>query len=321
MKGIRFLDFLMPALLRHQGNRILREEFLEGFSGRVLFDDSKWNVRVWTKDEILRGDGHDQGTDGSLRVQDLMDEGFVQEEEASPHKEEIQKRLCWTYPYESAMGIPSKISVTELGKRLRNEWEAEDAEGAVTPLTLKKPKFIENKVGFDEAKKGTILHFVMQIIDLARVGSVNEVLKQLEEMKQKDLLTEIEVESVDPAKIMRFFDSPIGKRLRGSKEVHREIPFNLAVDSKQLFKTTQPDLVSSETVLLQGIMDCYFREGNGYVLLDYKTDFVKQNAKEAIKNRYRLQMEYYGLALKTLSGLAVLERYIYLFHNGEWISF
>ncbi len=35
--------------------------------------------------------------------------------------------------------------------------------------------------------------------------------------------------------------------------------------------------MEGETVIVQGIIDCYFEEGDGFVLLDYKTNWIDEN--------------------------------------------
>ena len=84
------------------------------------------------------------------------------------------------------------------------------------------------------------------------------------------------------------------------------------------------DFPDGETVLIQGIIDVFFEEDDGYVVLDYKTDAV-DTPQELVK-RYRVQLAYYGEALEQISGFRpdregkpVKERMIYSFRLGEEI--
>ena len=65
-----------------------------------------------------------------------------------------------------------------------------------------------------------------------------------------------------------------------------------------------------EEVLVQGIIDVFWEEEDGIVLLDYKTDRV-DNAEELIR-RYKKQLELYADALNRL-GLENRKRNIDLF--------
>lgn len=78
---------------------------------------------------------------------------------------------------------------------------------------------------------------------------------------------------------------------------------------------------ADETVLLQGVIDCYFEEPDGIVLLDYKTDRVSEEGTSVIRDRYGLQMEYYARALEMLMGKKVKNKYIYLFHIDKVLEF
>ena len=65
------------------------------------------------------------------------------------------------------------------------------------------------------------------------------------------------------ARIAQFFETNIAKRLMVAEEVFRELPFTYAHDGGD-----------GDYQILQGIADCLFKEKDGWVLLDYKTDRV-----------------------------------------------
>ena len=73
----------------------------------------------------------------------------------------------------------------------------------------------------------------------------------------------------------------------------------------------------NETVILQGIIDCFFAEGDGYILFDYKTDKVRD--KTEIRTKYEKQLSLYAEAIEKLTGKPVKEKYLYLFDTGETI--
>lgn len=71
-----------------------------------------------------------------------------------------------------------------------------------------------------------------------------------------------------------------------------------------------------EVVLVQGVIDCLFEEGDGLVLLDYKTDRKESGQFEEIASRYRGQLDLYARAVNDILGLKVREKYLYLFSAG-----
>ena len=81
---------------------------------------------------------------------------------------------------------------------------------------------------------------------------------------------------------------------------------------------TDPDIHSEQLVLIQGIIDLYFEEADGLVLLDYKTDSVKETKQ--LLERYQTQMNLYAQALAAATGKPVKEKLIYSFKLEEIIE-
>lgn len=82
--------------------------------------------------------------------------------------------------------------------------------------------------------------------------------------------------------------------------------------------TKRNPTAGSDTVLVQGIIDVFFVEEDGIVLLDYKTDRVQQ-AEELVK-RYQAQLQLYALALGRTMDLPVKEILIYSFYLEKMIA-
>ncbi|MHB8125338.1 MAG: helicase-exonuclease AddAB subunit AddA [Desulfitobacteriaceae bacterium] len=347
LKGGRYLDWLGPALLRHQDCQSLRVSAGSGseseLRGLLLEDPSVWSIRLWNKSDVLSSKFAKEyaesefsqwlaGLDdrlNSLDEQDRREEGREGPEEQSTaervddYSAEIARRLSWEYPYTKTSKVPAKVSVTELKRRFEAELlEAElfEENGALAdslPVLVKKPKFLEEKKGLSAAEAGTILHFVMQHLDYQR----GELEAQLAEMVVKALLTEQQAQSVAVAKIQRFLESPLGRRMLASEKVNREIPFNMEIPCQELYKELEGEAYQGETLLLQGVIDCYFEEADGIVLLDYKTDYVAAGKVDKIRERYRVQISYYARALERLTGKRVKEKIIYLFWNGDVLEY
>ena len=63
--------------------------------------------------------------------------------------------------------------------------------------------------------------------------------------------------------------------------LEREKPFVMSVPANLVWEDSRPE----EDVLIQGIIDVFWEEADGIVLLDYKTDHV-DNAQELVR-RYK----------------------------------
>ena len=66
------------------------------------------------------------------------------------------------------------------------------------------------------------------------------------------------------------------------------------------------------------MIDAFFEEDDGIVILDYKTDRV-QTAGE-LTDRYQAQLDYYAYAVSMTTGKEIKERLIYSFSLGTTIS-
>lgn len=227
--------------------------------------------------------------------------------EPSDLSEEIDRRLSFRYFNEHALSIKSKYAVTELSSgEQAGEKEQE----------LKAPLFLQEKRTFTAAEKGTLLHSVMEYIDFRETclskDKMHYVREQIAKMQSCGLLLEEEAAAIEPKRIVGFFESELGKRA-GKSQVYKETEFNLLKE------------MDGTEIMVQGVIDCYFEETDGLVLIDYKSSYVDWNDKDAsielIKDRYREQIEIYKEALEATQQKNVKEAYLYLFRINESVCY
>ena len=77
-----------------------------------------------------------------------------------------------------------------------------------------------------------------------------------------------------------------------------------------------PELIAPDG-MLQGVCDCIFKDGEGYILVDYKTDNFAE-ISEAL--RYKVQLTLYKAALDLILPLPVKACYIYSFRLSQGIE-
>lgn len=232
-------------------------------------------------------------------------------------EESIKKQFSFQYPYDSGRNQKVKYTVSELKKRIRLQEMTEESyeesiyeEEEITPLI---PKFLQEETSLSGALRGTAYHRVMELIpyeEIHEVFSVEDLKTSLFKFVEAGKLDQKEAECVGLHGVLKFIKSPLGKRMiQASKNqlLFKEQPFVLGVSEKEIEKESD----SEELLLVQGVIDVYFQEGDELVLLDYKTDWVN-NEEELIK-RYHGQMDYYEKALEQISGKKVKERIIYSF--------
>ena len=120
-------------------------------------------------------------------------------------------------------------------------------------------------------------------------------------------------------KLKKFLASPLGKLFaKAYKEntLYREQHFMQEVEYEKLFPEDGGD--NDEKVILQGIIDAFIMEEEGIILVDYKTDRVKDG--EELRNRYQKQIDLYSEALEQILRKKVKRRVLYSFSLGEEVD-
>ena len=237
-------------------------------------------------------------------------------QESSEYKGEIHRRLKYTYPYNDMKNLPRNVTVTEI-KRI-NESEDSLSFRLYRMPQMKKPSFAETSSMLSSANMGTLMHLCMEKIELTDGKNHDTIKSEIESFVSDGIISEENAKYIDIPSILKFFESPVGKAMTGAEKVYREAPFEILVEADEIF----PQADTSEKIVVQGMIDAYFVDNNGnLVLMDYKTDRKGSKSvaefKDEILNRYELQMYYYEKALKLLTGRSVNKKYIYLFDIGE----
>jgi len=222
----------------------------------------------------------------------------------------IDKELSWEYENIQLSKIPTKLSVSEIKAR----YNLEDINNDNIEQMQKEPKFLNSKKSITNAKKGSIMHLIIQHLSLKLNHTVETIHQEVQNMVLKNLLTNEEYKSIDITKIYKFTLSDLYKRMVRSDEVYKEKPFYITVPVKEVYKEVEQD----DTILVQGIIDCYFEENGEIVLIDYKTDYVENGNIESLVDKYYIQLNYYKRALENATAKKVKQVYIYsLYCNKE----
>ncbi len=245
-------------------------------------------------------------------------------------RDTVYKILDYTYPYESSSRIPSRTSVTQL-KELENEFNNDlisyepdsrskagvdsNVQSVVAPLQ-QKPAFMLDKGAKPANEIGTLYHLVMSEIDLDKIRKDGTAVidTELMRMVSEDKISQEDLPYIDAEKIKSFFTSPLAERMLKSSDIRREEPFQINISALEYDPSLSAEY-GNETVILQGIIDCFFEEEDGYILFDYKTDKVRD--KTEIRTKYEKQLSLYAEAIEKLTGKSVKEKYLYLFDTGE----
>ena len=237
--------------------------------------------------------------------------------------EKLSERFAYEYPHSSLSRLYTKTSVSELKKAAMKENEEvpvlfETDDRSIAYL----PKYMRKNDEPSGVNTGSAYHKVLELLDYEKYLAIDEsgwevsVLQDMEEYREKGLLSKEFQEIVRPERIARFLKSECAKRMGEAAKtgkLFKERPFVMQIPASRL----GDEFPADEGVLIQGIIDVYFKEGDELVVLDYKTDRVGN--KEELVKRYKTQLDYYADALEKLTGLKVKEKIIYSFSLHEEI--
>ncbi|WP_151735900.1 UvrD-helicase domain-containing protein [Paenibacillus tengchongensis] len=345
-RGRSYLDWVGPALIRHPAAAVLRK--LAGadgaVSGALHGDPANWSIAVWNASDL--GSGAIGGTgelpDGEERrlAQEALRRARPVPFPGTAAAGEVADRLEWNYAYAAAAVIPAKTSVTELKGMLalqeqpsydlmeEREAAGRRPEARVEQLHLQRPKFMEQR-GLTGAERGTAYHTLMQHVPLDGPVDLAVVEATLARLTRVAILSREQAEAIDPAQAAAFYDSELGRRLLGASWQRREQPFSYMLPASEAYLGLELEGDSAAAaagaeggVLIQGIIDCLFRENGRLILLDYKTDAVLEHRGgiAALQEKYRFQLELYAKALQDITGEPVSEIWLYFFEGGHAVQ-
>ncbi|ADL51552.1 recombination helicase AddA [Clostridium cellulovorans 743B] len=321
IKANSYLDWIVFALMRHKSTNEIRELYNIHCSPLVLTNSpSKWNIKLLNSEDILafkkNGALDDQMDSREQLFQKIIEE--ISEKDTDQYKAEIQRRLSFKYKYSVATEIPSLLSVTEIKRRFNDINQG--GEDIYIPKLLKTPRFLEEEKALTSAERGTIVHLVMQHLDLNRALTMESINEQISEMIKREFINEKEAKVVDIRKILRFFSSTIGLRMLRADKIYREYPFKIRVKSNEILKLSKSD-DENEDIIVQGVIDTIFVENDEIVIIDYKNDYVNDNIVDTIKTQYKTQLNYYKIAAEKILNKRVKNIYLYLFYSGEVLEY
>lgn len=313
-----YLDWVLPAALSY---------------------GERYQVRVVSAAELVMAEVETQ-------VEDALDKEACAEAIQNADTalvEALEERFAFRYPYQDALGRKNKYSVSELKHRAMRE-KLEQEEEELMPAFAKEeivpyiPAFARKREEAEEpvnqgALRGTAVHRVMECYRFASEKGVEE---QIEQMLAEGRITADMKDLVKLSLVESFVDSEIGQRMRRAEEsgrLYREKPFVMGFTEEELERfgfgamreeeSTYGADAGEDLTLIQGIIDVFWVEEDGIVVLDYKTDRVDTGRQ--LSDRYAAQLKLYGEALERIFNqdggrkMKVKERLLYSFRLGEVI--
>jgi ATP-dependent helicase/nuclease subunit A len=214
--------------------------------------------------------------------------------------EHIRHNLNWRYPHEEAMRTGAKFSVSELIR----QGQVSDTVFRRIPAAVHE---VDGRAAADALAVGSAFHLVFESLDLCRPITARTIEETAAALTAAGKMDETAARQVDAAKVLAFFDSPLGKlTLAGRNRTLREWPFTFALDARFAGASD-----GGEAVILQGIVDLIVPGEKGLVIVDFKTDRIGPEMIEQHSSRYADQLRLYARAAESILKQAVEGAWIY----------
>ena len=207
----------------------------------------------------------------------------------------IAARASFVYPFAPVAAALSKHTASSLKEEQFNpEFFARSV-----------PAFLSSGA-LSAADRGTATHKFLQYCDFAVCKTSPE--SERERLASRGRLTRPEADSVDMAAVKAFVNSDLIRRCENALAVYREKEFTIAKSVCEMDPSI-PEAFRDEKTVVIGKIDLAFVENDGAVIVDYKTDNVKE--PDALRERYAGQLALYAEAFARITGIPVKERVIY----------
>lgn len=280
---------------------------------------------------------------------DLIQELNNEAKNENKNINKIEEKLSWNYPYKASEIIPTKTSVSKIkeekNKQKENEkkneisneqeenkeksieekqdnslksflvQELNDSNETITTYQkeLSVPKF-EKEEKITNAQKGTLMHLCIQHLDESKEYEIKEIEELIDKLCFKNIITEKQKEAINKNTIIKYTKSELFKELKQAKEIHKEEPFYINIPASEIYGKEV-----EENVLVQGIIDLYYinKEGN-VILVDYKTDYAE--SENELKEKYKEQLNLYKKALENSLNVKVSKVIIYSLYMQKEIE-
>lgn len=328
MNANTYMDLCIASCIRHRMFALLLQEYgVMSSTYQLPYEEIPMQLTVWQYQEHL-----------SEELQELGKAAML--EDALSHTDQyadvelmktLQEKLLYQYPHENLVGLTVKTTVSELKKEAYEEKEEAVQELFEVEKEPYIPRFMKEEEKMLGTQYGTAVHKVMELFSFDTcyykqvLENDKDYQKRVKPLVQTErdkwvadnVVMEEDIACVRTDKIATFLQSELAQRMIAANEkgqLYKEQPFVIGIPAKERDEKF-PD---GEMMLIQGVIDAFFYEGDEIILMDYKTDHVRDG--QELINRYQKQLDYYQRALEMLTEKKVAQKKIYAFRLEKEID-
>ena len=223
-------------------------------------------------------------------------EGVDELEQPQPEDRSYEKTEVSRKDFEAAKEAVSRT--IEKGKEIT--YETATVTGQVKDPKREKPFAVESGQGMSW---GRIVHRMLEALAKDKSSDMNLLVENLLREEDRSLS---EKELIIPL-VQAVLSSDLWQRARAAEKSMVEVPFSHTISDGKI-----PRVIS-------GTIDLVFREKNGWVIVDYKSDKNDGNL-DSLVDYYRPQVEMYRDLWKQMTGEKVKEAGLYFIDGCRWVA-
>ncbi len=211
----------------------------------------------------------------------------------------LKHRFSQTYQYADRITIPTKVSASAL---THNDLQ-------LYHVAETRPAFMQES-NLTGSERGTAMHTFLQYVDFAKITDESEKQRLLDE----GFITPEQCSALSASDIKHFAQSDTYRHIINADKVLKEHRFTVSVSAREADETSS----CTDNIILQGAIDCLVFEPDGIIIIDYKTDRVKD--VNELSHRYAKQLLLYKKAAEQLFPLPVKKCLIYSLHCNQQVE-
>lgn len=270
------------------------------FAGdRAGESDTNWILhKIMTEEELYSvGERAEQEEDNS-------------EKEIKPdYAALLRENLAFVYPDADIIGIPQKVNPSQVSHSENREF---------TARALVMPVFAKDAQKRSPTEIGTAHHEFLHYCDFNAARA--DIEAEIARLRSAEKLTERQCECLDRAKLQAILENPLFERIISvvnarPEDVFREKQFtvfvhpSLTAEDGRQFREDRKQIVDGE-------VDLCFIEDGALVIVDYKTDRVRETEE---LRRHKPQLDLYEQAMTQILNLPVREKIVFSITLNDYI--
>ena len=221
----------------------------------------------------------------------------------------LRENLAFVYPDADIIGIPQKVNPSQVSHSENREF---------TARALVMPVFAKDAQKRSPTEIGTAHHEFLHYCDFNAARA--DIEAEIARLRSAEKLTERQCECLDRAKLQAILENPLFERIISvvnarPEDVFREKQFtvfvhpSLTAEDGRQFREDRKQIVDGE-------VDLCFIEDGALVIVDYKTDRVRETEE---LRRHKPQLDLYEQAMTQILNLPVREKIVFSITLNDYI--